>query len=416
MSEAAISVRGIGKRYRVGASSQPYRTLRETLTGSFAAMRRSTRRADDHIWALRDVDIDIAAGEVVGIIGRNGSGKSTLLKILSRITEPTAGEARIRGRVGSLLEVGTGFHPELTGRENIFLNGAILGMKHAEIQRNFDEIVAFSEVEKFIDLPVKHYSSGMYLRLAFAVAAHLQTEIMLVDEVLAVGDAAFQKKCIGKMNDVAARGRTVLFVSHNMGAVNRLCTRSVWLESGRVRQIGSATDVISSYLREGVAPQAERVWEVNDRPGDDTARLCAVRIMQHGCMCSALDITKPFEIEVEFEITRHVAELAIGMIVLSSDGEPVLHSSDLLHGMHTRCGSARWTSRCAFPAYALNAGQYYVTVGADIPHTKQCFLVDAALSWSVENVCPAMSRYGVWKGHMGPGLVSWTREQTEVHG
>jgi lipopolysaccharide transport system ATP-binding protein len=411
MSEPAIRVHGIGKRYRLGQRFEPsYRTLRDRLARPFSAGSR-LRDSHHHIWALRDVAFDVHAGEVVGIVGSNGSGKSTLLKILSRITEPTEGEAQIHGRVGSLLEVGTGFHPELTGRENIFLNGAILGMKRAEIQRNFDEIVAFSEVEGFIDTPVKHYSSGMYLRLAFAVAAHLEPEILLVDEVLAVGDAAFQKKCMGKMNDVARQGRTVLFVSHNMGAVTRLCSRAVWLDGGRVRFEGPAEQVIASYLREGVSSQAERVWAEDARPGDDAACLCAVRVLQDDALCSALDITKPFDLEVDFEVKRPVQEVAIGAIVLSSAGEPVLHSSDLLSGMHTTCSPARWVSRCSFPAYALNSGQYYVTVGADIPHTKQCFLVDSALSWSVENVCPVMSRYPRWKGVVGPRLVSWTRER-----
>jgi len=415
MSELAIRVSGLGKRYRLGESSGPsYRTLRETISGGFGTLRNRLRHVPEHIWALHDLSFDVNAGEVVGIVGRNGSGKSTLLKILSRITEPTAGTAEIHGRVGSLLEVGTGFHPELTGRENIFLNGAILGMKRSEIQRNFDEIVAFSEVEKFIDTPVKHYSSGMYLRLAFAVAAHLEPEILLVDEVLAVGDAAFQKKCMGKMNDVARQGRTVLFVSHNMGAVTRLCNRAVWLDQGSFALEGSAEEVVSRYLREGITSQAERVWPDDARPGDDIARLCAVRLMQDGQLSSALDITKPFELEVEFEVMRHVAELAIGMIVLSSDGEPLLHSSDLLSGMQKNCERARWVSRCTFPAYALNSGQYFVTIGGDVPHTNQCFLLDSVLSWSVENSCPEMSRYAGWKGHLGPRLVSWTREHAEV--
>lgn len=248
MSNIAIQVRGIGKRYRLGDPAAPrYRTMRETLSGAFGAFRRARRRRPEYVWALRNIDFDVNAGEVVGIIGRNGSGKSTLLKVLSRITEPTEGTAEIHGRVGSLLEVGTGFHPELTGRENIFLNGAILGMKKAEIERNFDEIVAFSEVEKFIDTAVKHYSSGMYLRLAFAVAAHLEPEILLVDEVLAVGDAAFQKKCMGKMNDVARQGRTVLFVSHNMGAVSHLCERAIVLDRSEIGFIGSASDAVQMY-------------------------------------------------------------------------------------------------------------------------------------------------------------------------
>lgn len=261
MSNVAIRVRGVGKEYRLGKSQAPYRTLRETLSLGFdhvtkplVALARGRRtstgqQAREPFWALRNVSFDVNAGEVVGIIGRNGAGKSTLLKILSRITEPSEGMVEIRGRVGSLLEVGTGFHPELTGRENILLNGAILGMKRSETLRKFDEIVAFAEVEKFIDTPVKHYSSGMYLRLAFAVAAHLEPAILLVDEVLAVGDAAFQKKCLGKMGEVAQGGRTVLFVSHNMGAVAGLCNRALWIDHGAIVDDGSADDVTQAYLR-----------------------------------------------------------------------------------------------------------------------------------------------------------------------
>jgi ABC-type polysaccharide/polyol phosphate transport system ATPase subunit len=249
----AIRAEGLGKRFRVGPSV-PYGSLRESLTAAFTSPRRLFSRAarlgparDDRIWALSDVSFEVSHGEVVGIVGRNGSGKSTLLKILSRITEPTAGSAEVHGRIGSLLEVGTGFHPELTGRENVFVNGAILGMRRAEIVRRFDEIVAFAEVQRFIDTPVKHYSSGMQMRLAFAVAAHLEPEILLVDEVLAVGDVAFQRKCLGKMDDVRREGRTVLFVSHQMNQIRRLCGRSLWLEGGRLVRNGLTAEVASAY-------------------------------------------------------------------------------------------------------------------------------------------------------------------------
>ncbi|HEY7574596.1 MAG TPA: ABC transporter ATP-binding protein, partial [Thermoanaerobaculia bacterium] len=250
----AIEARSLGKVYRLGRRVERYQTLRDALVRvansrvRFGRRRPAAEDSANSVWALRDVTFRIAAGEVVGVIGRNGAGKSTLLKILSRITNPSAGEADIRGRVGSLLEVGTGFHQELTGRENIFLNGAILGMRRAEIQRQFSQIVEFAEVEKFIDTPVKHYSSGMYLRLAFAVAAHMETEILLVDEVLAVGDAAFQKKCLGKMGEAAAQGRTVLFVSHNMSAVSGLCERALWIDEGKVAADGDVDDVTRAYL------------------------------------------------------------------------------------------------------------------------------------------------------------------------
>ncbi|HKS08333.1 MAG TPA: ABC transporter ATP-binding protein, partial [Pyrinomonadaceae bacterium] len=245
---SAISCELVSKKYAIGRR-ESYRALRDVIAESVSRpFRRSQRDKAELIWALKDVSFDVPHGKAVGIIGRNGAGKSTLLKILSRITKPTRGSIRVRGRVGSLLEVGTGFHPELTGRENIFLNGAIIGMRKAEIVRKFDEIVAFAEVEKFLDTPVKRYSSGMYVRLAFAVAAHLETEILVIDEVLAVGDVAFQRKCLGKMGDLSHSGRTVLFVSHNMQAVRSLCSEAIWLERGQIEATGSSSDVIERYL------------------------------------------------------------------------------------------------------------------------------------------------------------------------
>src|SRR6266849_9319427 len=250
MSDIVIRAEGLGKRYRRGLSGPP-ETLRDALTrvikSPLAAMRRPTQ---EPFWALRNVDLEVRQGQVLGLIGRNGAGKTTLLKILSRITRPTTGWAEIHGRVGSLLEVGTGFHPELTGRENTFLSGAILGMSKAEIERKFDEIVAFAELDKFIDTPVKHYSSGMFVRLAFAVAAHLEPEILLVDEVLAVGDINFQKKCLGKMGDVARAGRTVVLVSHQLNQIRRLCHRVLWVDGGEVQRVGDSQDVVSAYEAE----------------------------------------------------------------------------------------------------------------------------------------------------------------------
>ncbi|MDQ0394796.1 ABC transporter ATP-binding protein [Labrys monachus] len=268
MSDVVIRAEGLGKKYLIGhqAGRERYTALRDVMARTAKGFVRSLRDMSrgrelvdgdeiEEFWALKDVDFEIRRGDVVGIVGRNGAGKSTLLKVLSRITEPSEGRVEIRGRVASLLEVGTGFHPELTGRENIYLNGAILGMTRAEIRRKFDEIVAFAEVEKFLDTPVKRYSSGMYVRLAFAVAAHLEPEILVVDEVLAVGDAEFQKKCIGKMKDVAGHGRTVLFVSHNVGAITELTDRCVYLESGQVKRIGESREIVELYLRGGDSPQ-----------------------------------------------------------------------------------------------------------------------------------------------------------------
>ncbi len=270
MPHHVISVRNLSKQYRIGMRGPRYRTLRESLAGAFMApfrSRKDTGASADFIWALKDVSFDVQRGEVLGLIGRNGAGKSTLLKVLSEITYPTEGRVEIRGRVGSLLEVGTGFHPELTGRENIFLNGAILGMTRAEITRKFDEIVSFAEVEKFIDTPVKRYSSGMYVRLAFAVAAHLEPEILLVDEVLAVGDTQFQKKCMGKMGDVArGEGRTIIFVSHNMAAIEALCERCILLDGGRVAADGPVEQVISAYQAAGAEASGAGI-DLSRHPG-----------------------------------------------------------------------------------------------------------------------------------------------------
>lgn len=273
-SDIAIRMDNLGKRYRLGAKRAPYRTLRDVLSRP----RLRGAATEEETWVLQNISAEISQGEVVGLIGRNGAGKSTLLKILSRITEPSAGAAEIRGRIGSLLEVGTGFHPELTGRENVFLNGAILGMRKSEIERRFDEIVAFAEVEKFLDTAVKHYSSGMYLRLAFAVAAHLEPEVLLVDEVLAVGDAAFQQKCIGKMQNVAEEGRTVVFVSHNLSAIQALCRRTIVLKKGGVMADGSTPDAIGCYLRSVETAGAQALSSRTDRGGAGRIRLTHVDV------------------------------------------------------------------------------------------------------------------------------------------
>jgi lipopolysaccharide transport system ATP-binding protein len=312
MSNPVISVRGLGKKYKLGATLS-HDTFRDHLTYGVKSLwhriRRNSQRSlafdreslsnkegkalvtnneqritnnDSEIWALKDINFDVNQGEVIGIIGRNGAGKSTLLKVLSQITEPTEGEAHIRGRIASLLEVGTGFHPELTGRENIYLNGAILGMTRAEIKSKFDAIVAFAELEKFIDTPVKRYSSGMYVRLAFAVAAHLEPEILLVDEVLAVGDAEFQTKCLGKMGEVAKEGRTILFVSHNMQAVQSLCGTALQFEAGKIVALADSRTVVSHYLT-GVGDKSSEIsWQEDSAPGNDEIKLTAVRVFADG--------------------------------------------------------------------------------------------------------------------------------------
>jgi lipopolysaccharide transport system ATP-binding protein len=304
MSEIAISATSLAKKYRIGVRRDPYGRLTETLWNAMARPFRSSgneERADD-FWALRDVSFEVPRGSVVGIIGRNGAGKSTLLKILSRITEPTSGRAELRGRVGSLLEVGTGFHQELTGRDNIFLSGAILGMRRSEILRKFDEIVSFADIGQFIDTPVKRYSSGMKVRLGFAVAAFLEPEILFIDEVLAVGDAEFQKKCLGKMSEIGAGGRTVIFVSHSMPAILRLCDRGILLDRGRVVVDGPTHEAVRRYLESGPGRTTSREW--TDRasaPGDEVALLRSVRIIPaDGGSAEEVDIRRPVDVEVEY--------------------------------------------------------------------------------------------------------------------
>ena len=327
-TDTALSVSGLSKSYRIGERPGKYRTLRDTLAGLASAPFRMLRagvagrpKPDRTIWALRDVSFDVKRGEVVGIIGRNGAGKSTLLKILSRITEPTEGRAEMRGRVGSLLEVGTGFHPELTGRENVFLNGAILGMHRAEIASKFDEIVAFAELEKFMDTAVKHYSSGMYMRLAFAVAAYLEPEILLIDEVLAVGDVMFQKKCLGKMEDVARAGRTVLFVSHNMAAVRTLCTRGIVLHEGRVSETGDVGRCIEAYFRQIGAFQTDAA------PGE-TASAGFGRLVVTGTGPSTVNHGEPFRIQTTLNLGREASGLSLILILSDASDRMIVHARE----------------------------------------------------------------------------------------
>ena len=326
-----IKVENLTKRYQIGASKASYQTLRDTIVDVVRSPFRRQRNGDDAtIWALNDVSFEINAGEVVGIIGRNGAGKSTLLKIMSRITEPTTGRVELYGRVGSLLEVGTGFHPELTGRENIFLNGVIMGMRRDEIERKFDEIVAFAEVSKFLDTPVKRYSSGMYVRLAFAVAAHLEPEILVVDEVLAVGDASFQRKCLDKMKDVSQHGRTVLFVSHSMPAISRLCPRTILIDEGKILEDGPSHKVVTTYLRSGVGTTAARIWsDPAKAPGNDVARLLAVRVVtDENETKEAIDIRRAVGIEMEYEVLEAGHILVANYHFFNEEGSNVFVVSD----------------------------------------------------------------------------------------
>lgn len=362
-----IKVENLGKRYRLGVRRMPYGSLRDSLVKSVRAplhlLQRNGRSPQPLIWALRDVSFAINPGEAVGVVGRNGAGKSTLLKLLSRITAPTTGSIELYGRIASLLEVGTGFHPELTGRENIYLNGAILGMVRAEISRKFDEIVAFAEVDPFIDTPVKHFSSGMYLRLAFAVAAHLEPEILLVDEVLAVGDSSFQRKCLDKMQEVGKEGRTVLFVSHNIPAVTRLCSRTILLDSGRVIGDGPSSEVVSSYLSSGLGTTADREWsDLGTAPGNDIVKLCGVRVRtEAGIVTDAVDIRRPIEIEMEYSVLTDGHVLVPNLHFYNEEGVYAFVANDhdpVWRGKERPAG--RYLSRAVIPGNLLSEGTLFV--------------------------------------------------------
>ncbi len=369
MTDTAIRIEGLSKQYRIGTKQQAYRTLRDSLTGAasapFRALRSKLRKSrvgtaedDSLIWALRDISLEIKRGEVVGIIGRNGAGKSTLLKTLSRITDPTTGYADIHGRIGSLLEVGTGFHPELTGRENIYLNGAILGMRKSEIKRKFDEMVAFAEVEKFVDTPVKHYSTGMYLRLAFAVAAHLEPEILLVDEVLAVGDAAFQKKCLGKMGDVAKEGRTILFVSHNMGSIRSLCTRGIVLDEGKVLYDGEVSKGIEAYYGSIGLIQA-----ANDRNADSKngSRTGFDPISVNGGGGNTVLQSREFEVSTALHINENASGLSLFCIVeyMSGDCISVVREDRPISSLADFRGG-KYRISVKYPTLWMSAGLYSI--------------------------------------------------------
>jgi lipopolysaccharide transport system ATP-binding protein len=366
MSDVAIRVDGLGKQYRLGGSKEKYSTLGDQFrkwTSPRQLMRWAARTDRPKFWALKDVSFEVKRGEVIGVIGRNGAGKSTLLKILSQITEPTEGGADIHGRVGSLLEVGTGFHPELTGRENVYLNGAILGMGRAEIARNFKEIVAFAEVEKFIDTPVKHYSSGMYTRLAFAVAAHLEPEILIVDEVLAVGDVEFQKKCLGKMGDVARGGRTVLFVSHNMDSIQRLCSRVVWLADGRLKEDGVASIVVERYL---IQPRPSAVCiPLQDHPRPDRVLLRGVNLTQ---LVAAENSISPWMYQfgqtiafgLNISTTRRLKALRVFYAIFSQSGFEIASGNGLIQ---VPLSEGEYPLKLTIPHLRLAPGSYGLSLG-----------------------------------------------------
>lgn len=357
----AIQANNLSKLYLLG-ERQPY-SFRELLTGLVSFGKSDPTR---ELWSLRDLSFDVKEGETVGIIGRNGAGKSTLLKIFSRITKPTSGMAVIHGRVGSLLEVGTGFHQELSGAENIYLNGAILGMRRSDIKKRYDEIVAFSELEKFLDTPVKHYSTGMYMRLAFSIAAHLEPEVLIVDEVLAVGDVGFQKKCLRKMREVGETGRTVFFVSHDMQAMTRLCSRVIWLQNGRLRGDGEAKKVVSEYIHERSETGAEMQWEAPDLPGDEFVKLIALRVCDtDGCSTSAVDIRNPVGIEMIYRVDSPGRRIIPGLEFYNEQGACIFVSHDWSSGWRERSReTGEYISTVWIPGNFLSEGAVFVTAVA----------------------------------------------------
>ncbi|NWF60284.1 MAG: ABC transporter ATP-binding protein [Fischerella sp.] len=403
MSDTVIRVENLSKKYVIahqGQVANNYKTFRGAMTNAAKYLitnlmphnnKEANLKSQEEFWALKDVSFEIKQGERVGIIGRNGAGKSTLLKILSRITEPTKGTIRIKGRVASLLEVGTGFHPELTGRENIFLNGAILGMSKVEIQRKFDEIAAFAEIEKFLDTPVKRYSSGMYVRLAFAVAAHLEPEILIVDEVLAVGDAQFQKKCLGKMEDVGKQGRTVLFVSHNMATINMLCQRAVWLVNGCVQIDGETEYVTSEYLTYGVKHEGEVI--INS--SNTNQKFYFKRIIlfnQQGNKTSLFSVREPIKIYLEYHAIKFIEALEISLKVTNYFGITVFTSHRSSY-ISSKVGVGNHVLEIEIPALFLVPGTYYITISAHIPNVEFICRNESILTFEIEETGSYMAIY-----------------------
>jgi len=358
----AIEIRNLGKEYKL-AASEPYMSLRDTISGLVKKIFQPGRKKEQRFWALQNIDLTIQPGERIGIIGRNGAGKSTLLKIISRSTPPTTGEAIIRGRVGSLLEVGTGFHPELTGRENIYLNGSILGLKKAEINKQLDAIIDFSGVEKFIDSPLKHYSSGMQLRLAFSVAAHLEPEILLIDEVLAVGDMEFQKKCLGKMEEVSkSDGRTILFVSHNLNFVSGLCNKAVLLNEGKLINTGSTTEVLGEYINSIVKRHIDKNWDTNP-PGNDIVRLRQVQLVsQDGENKENFSVSEPVGIQMTYEVLQGGHVLWLGHNIHNQEGINVFDTHNVNSPYYTQTSEKGIYKATAWiPANFLNTGNFLIS-------------------------------------------------------
>jgi len=420
MKDTVIRVENLSKQYRLGMVGTG--TLSHDLKRWWYSVRgkedpflkvgeankRDVKGEGDYVWALRNINFEVKRGEVLGIIGKNGAGKSTLLKILSRITSPTTGEFKVKGRIASLLEVGTGFHPELTGRENIFLNGAILGMTKTEIRSKFDEIVAFSGVERYIDTPVKRYSSGMYVRLAFAVAAHLEPEILIIDEVLAVGDAEFQKKCLGKMKDVAGQGRTVLFVSHNMTAVKSLCPNSILIKQGEIVKTGTSADVIDAYLNDERQVDFEKEWKLNDAPGNDKVRMLKAKVSSPGSkQTDTLTVESEIELEFIFQNLTQLNNINLSTYFCGLDDFVIFATTSKV--VESSNGLLKFT--CRVPARFLNAMMYkidvlYVSDSSVVHSFTHCLQLEIE-----ETERKGSYWFGKWPGVIRPSL-NW--QETEI--
>jgi lipopolysaccharide transport system ATP-binding protein len=421
MGNVALQVENLGKMYRISvarhAARSPWQAARDLGLAPFGYLRRVTRpaTAEETLWALRDINLSVAHGEAVGIIGRNGAGKSTLLKILSHITEPTHGRALLYGRVASLLEVGTGFHPELTGRENVYLNGAILGMSRAEIAAKFDEIIAFAEVERFLDTPVKRYSSGMYVRLAFAVAAHLEPEILLIDEVLAVGDIGFQSKCLGKMNSVAGAGRTVLFISHNMAAIANLCHRVILLDAGNIVYTGDVDSGIKQYMSRSNQNPADQslAQQIAQLPPDPSLRLHNLSISQEGAPGSVFAGDKPQVITVDYEVLQPVYGLRVGFdLKVAATGLLVFRSfHDDDYRSLEAIAPGHYSSVAILPPNLLTSAAYRLELAVGVHNVRWLIFEQIGLTFEITNIRGTNSLYADSRPGMIMPQVQWTTKR-----
>ena len=422
MSDIVIKAENLGKEYTIGHQAQNgrYVALRDVMVHNAKLLWSKTKDlvkgnpiilgdSTEEVWALKELNFEIKRGDRVGIIGRNGAGKSTLLKILSRITEPTTGRVTIKGRVASLLEVGTGFHPELTGRENIYLNGTILGMTRVEIKQKYDEIVAFAEIEKYLDTPVKRYSSGMYVRLAFAVAAHLEPEIMIVDEVLAVGDTQFQKKCLGKMEDVSTKeGKTVLFVSHNMTAIRNLCTKGLMLDRGFIMAHGEIKSVIHKYIDEGIEITGRKIWGDEECPGNDKLRLKSVAVFEERDPAFGIKDNK-LVFELKLFSTALLKDVDIGLNAYNSDGIEVLHTASCAQIKERILNKGTIIIRYILTPNMLKTGIYALSVGANVPNQHLFFYLKDVITFQVSQQYIETSVYpeDTWSGILAPQVGKW---------